>query len=109
MKNPILPITLLLLIILPQIVMAVDFNEEISEEDQATFDQILEPVLRIYNLVKYSATVIAVLVLLFAGVNYMISGSDPKKRESAKSMAMYVILGLIVIWAAPLVVEFILN
>ena len=42
-----------------QLVMAVDFNQDISSEDQATFDEILEPVMKIYNLVKYSATVLS--------------------------------------------------
>jgi type IV secretory pathway VirB2 component (pilin) len=90
-------------------VAAVDFNQDISAEDKAAFDQILEPVMKIYNLVKYSATIIAVVVLLFAGITYITSGSDPGKREKAKNMGMYVVVGLIVIWAAPLIVNFIVN
>lgn len=92
-----------------QTVMAVEFNETISPEDQAQFDHMLEPVMKIYNLVKYAATVLAVIVLLFAGITYMTSGSDPGKREKAKNMAMYVVIGLIVIWAAPLIVQFIIG
>ena len=92
-----------------QIVAAVDFNQTISEQDKQSFDQILSPVLKIYNLVKYSATVLAVMVLLFAGITYITSGSDPKKRETAKSMGMYVVIGLVVIWAAPLIVNFIVG
>ena len=85
------------------------FNESISPEDQETFNQILDPVLKIYNLIKYAATFIAVLVLLLAGINYILSGNDPKKRENAKGMVMYVIIGLAIIWAAPLVVQFIVG
>jgi len=92
-----------------QFVMAIEFNQTLSSQDKATFDQMLSPVMKIYNLVKYSATVLAVLVLLFAGVMYITAGSDPGKREKAKNMAMYVIIGLIVIWAAPLVVNFIIG
>lgn len=92
-----------------QLVMAVDFNEDISSEDKATFDEILEPVMKIYNLVKYSATVLATVVLLFAGVTYMTAGGDPAKREKAKNMATYVIIGLIVIWVAPLIVSFVVG
>lgn len=88
---------------------AVEFDDDLSAEDKATFDQILEPVMKIYNFIKYAATVLAVVVLLFAGVSYMASGNDPKKREQSKSMAMYVIIGLIVIWAAPLIVNFIVG
>ena len=92
-----------------QVVMAVDFDEDISEEDKATFDEILDPIMKIYNLVKYSATILAVVVLLFSGVSYMTSGNDPAKRERSKSMVTYVIVGLIVIWIAPLLVNFIVG
>lgn len=92
-----------------QLVLAMDFNQTISTQDKATFDQILAPVMKVYNLVKYVATALAVVVLLFAGITYITSGNDPAKREQAKNMAMYVIIGLIVIWAAPLVVNFIVG
>ena len=73
------------------------------------FDEILAPLQTIYDLVKYAATVIAGLIMLFAGITYITGGSDPGKREKAKSMVMYVIIGLMVIWAAPFVVELILG
>lgn len=92
-----------------QFALAVEFDDQVSSEDKATFDEILQPVMKIYNLVKYTATVLAVIVLLFAGVSYMISGSNPAKREQAKNMSMYVIIGLVVIWAAPLIVNFIVG
>ena len=92
-----------------QLVLAVNFNQTISAQDKQTFDSILSPVMKIYNFVKYTATVLAVMVLLFAGITYIISGSDPAKREQAKNMAMYVIIGLVVIWAAPLIVNFIVS
>lgn len=88
---------------------ALDFNETISEEDQERFDQILNPVLKIYNFVKYAATAIAVVLLVFAGISFITSGGNQGKREGAKMMAMYIIIGLVVIWAAPLIVEFIVG
>ena len=87
--------------------VSAEFNQTISPEDKATFDQILAPVLKIYNLIKYVATFIAVIVLVLAGANYIMSGSDPKRRENVKSMIMYVVIGLVIIWAAPLIVSFI--
>lgn len=105
----ILGMALMLCLTMIQFVYAIDFDSDISSEDKAVFDEMLEPVLKIYNLVKYSATIIAVVVLLFAGITYITSGADPGKREKAKNMAMYVIVGLIVIWAAPLIVNFIVS
>ena len=88
---------------------AVDFSQPPSSADKSTFDQILVPVMKIYNLIKYVATAIAVIVLTIAGIFYMTGGDDPKKRDTAKNMATYVIIGLFVIWAAPLVVNFIVG
>jgi len=73
------------------------------------FEEILEPIQTIYDLVKFGATLISGLIMLFAGITYITSGSDPGKREKAKNMVMYVIIGLMVIWAAPFVVELILE
>jgi len=91
------------------VLASVDFNQQPSAEDKATFDQILQPVMKIYNLAKYIASAIAGIALLFAGIMYMGSGSDPKKRDNAKSMSMYVIIGLVVIWAAPLLVKLVVG
>ena len=87
------------------LVYAVDLDTEITPEEQAQFDEILTPVMRIYNFIKYTASVIAVLALLFAGISYMFSGNDIRKRDTSKNMAAYVIIGLTIIWAAPLVVN----
>jgi len=97
-----------LLIALPA-VLAVDFGGTISPGDQATFDQILEPVMKVYNFVKYAATVLAVLFLVFAGITFIMSGNDQAKRESAKTMAAYIVIGLIIIWVAPLVVQYLVG
>jgi len=101
----ILQIIALALILLMPIVSAVDFNQTISAQDQAKFDAILSPVMKIYNFVKYAATVIAVILLVFAGVSFITNGGDVAKREQAKMMIMYIVIGLVVIWVAPLIVQ----
>ncbi len=101
-KAIVLPIAVFLFLSLLQFVL-------VSAADTATFDQILKPIQTIYDLVKYAVTIIAGLVLLFAGITYIMSGSDPGKREKAKNMVMYVIIGLAVIWAAPYIVKLVLG
>ncbi|MFH0711549.1 MAG: pilin [archaeon] len=98
----ILPLAIFVLLVLTQIGIVV-------AADESDFEQILMPLTTVYNLVKYAATIIAGLVMLFAGITYISSGSNPGKREKAKNMVMYVIVGLIVIWAAPFVVDLILG
>jgi len=80
-----------------------------ATNNTATYDQILQPIQTIYDLIKYAVTIIAGLVLLFAGITYVTSGADPGKREQAKNMIMYVIIGLAVIWAAPLIVKLVMG
>jgi hypothetical protein len=101
-KLKILPLAIIILLILTQIGL-------VAAATEADFEEILKPLETIYDLVKYAATVIAGLVMLFAGLTYIASGSDPGKREKAKSMVAHVIIGLVVIWAAPFVVDLILG
>ena len=101
-KLKILPLAIIMLLVVIQVGMVMAATQE-------DYEQILQPLTTIYDLVKYAATVIAGLVMLFAGVTYIASGSDPGKREKAKNMVAYVIIGLIVIWAAPFVVDLILG
>jgi len=86
-------------------VSAVPLDGEITPEEKQQFDEILTPVMKIYNLIKYAASVIAVMALLFAGLSYMFASDNPAKRDKSKSMGAYVIIGLFVIWAAPFVVD----
>ncbi len=99
-------IAILVLLMLPMVLAdSASLNTPLSSTDKATFDQILAPVMKIYNFIKYIASIIAGIALLWAGVTYMMSGSDPKKREDAKNIATYVVIGLIIIWGAPLIVQ----
>jgi len=95
--------------LLPLVTFALVLSLGFVSAATPAFDEVLKPLTTVYNLVKYAATVIAGLVMLFAGITYISSGSDPGKREKAKNMVMYVIVGLIVIWAAPFVVDLILG
>jgi hypothetical protein len=97
-----LPVAIYSFLILVQIGLVVAATD-------ADFEEILAPLTVIYDLIKYAATIVSGLVMLFAGITYIASGSDPGKREKAKNMVMYVIVGLMVIWAAPFVVNLILG
>ena len=97
---------LVLVLFAVPLVTAFDLGEEITEEDEEEFDEILEPVMKIYNFVKYSATVLAALFLVFAAISFMGSGEDQRKREGAKKSIGYTLVGLLIIWAVPLVIDF---
>ena len=98
-----IPLALLLLGAFPLVSADV---YEVTEDDEEVFDNILEPVGKIYGLVQYGASLVALLFLTYAGISYMSAGNDSKKRDNAKSTAAYVIIGLVVIWASPFLVNY---
>ena len=97
--------SLLVMMLLSMTLMPIAF----AATSTGTYDQILAPVQKIYDFVKYAASLIAMIFLLFAGITYMTSGGDVQQREQAKSMATYVVIGLVVIWAAPYVVNMLIQ
>lgn len=103
--------TLLLMMVVGTVFMptvyAVTFTGP-TASDISTFNDILSPLMKLYNFVKYAATVLAVLYLVFAGISFIMSSNDPRQRELTKSMASYVLVGLVVVWAAPMMVEYLL-
>ncbi len=73
---------------------------------QAEVEQIMAPLNRIYDLVKAIISVVAILAITFAGAKFMFSGDNMQVREGAKSMISYAVVGLVVIWVAPILVGY---
>ena len=109
MKKYVMYLLMLVLVVMPHVLaddgQNANIDTTISTDEKAKFDSILTPVFKIYNFVKYIATVVAGIFLLYSGISYMGSGNDPRKRDQAKNIAAYVVIGLLVIWAAPMVVN----
>jgi len=72
----------------------------------AEVSEITAPLNKIYDLVKAIISVVAVLALTFAGVQFMFSGDNIQSREGAKSMVSYAVVGLVIVWVAPLLVNY---
>ncbi len=68
--------------------------------------EITAPLTKIYDLMKAIISVIGVIAITGAGAMYMLSGSNIQNRESAKAMASYAVVGLVLVWVAPLVVNY---
>ena len=64
---------------------------------------------RITNTVLYAVGIISVIMLIFGGLRYVISGGDSKKVTDAKNTIMYAIIGLIISILAYAIVNFVLT
>jgi hypothetical protein len=95
MKNKVLLVTILLLI--SQVALA------------ATVSDITAPITKIYDLIKGVVAVIGIIAITIAGALYMFSGANIQQRENAKSMVSYAIIGLVLVWVAPLLVGYLTS
>lgn len=98
-----------ILIFIFVILLSLSLVYSITEEEQQKFDNILTPLSKIYDFVKYASTLIASLFLVFAGISYMTASNDISKKDKVKKMIAYIIVGLIIIWAAPSIVDYLLK
>jgi formate-dependent nitrite reductase membrane component NrfD len=62
-----------------------------------------QPICNLYNIIKLLGTVAGVLVAAYAGL-ILASSHELTERNQAKSLLSGVVIGLIIIWLAPLVV-----
>jgi len=69
-------------------------------------EQITEPLNRIYDIVKGVVTIVALLALTYAGGKFMTSGDNPQAREGAKGVVTSAVIGLVLVWIAPLLVSY---
>jgi len=72
----------------------------------ASVSDITEPIMKIYDLIKGVVSVVGIIALTIAGAMYMFSGSNIQARENSKSMVSYAIVGLVLVWVAPLIVGY---
>jgi hypothetical protein len=71
-----------------------------------TVGDILAPINKIYDLLKAIISVVGIIAITIAGALYMTAGSNIQSRENAKNMVSYAIIGLVLVWVAPLIVSY---
>ena len=64
---------------------------------------------RIVNIILYVVGIVSVIMLIYGGLRYVLSGGDSKKVTDAKNTILYAIIGLIVAILAYAIVNFVIN
>ena len=64
---------------------------------------------RITNTVLLIVGLISVIMLVYGGLRYILSGGDSKKVTDAKNTILYALIGLIISMLAYAIVHFVLN
>lgn len=64
---------------------------------------------RITNVILLIVGVVSVIMLIYGGLRYIMSGGDSKKVTDAKNTILYAIIGLIISLLAYAIVNFVLT
>ena len=64
---------------------------------------------QITNTILLAVGVISVVMLIWGGLRYILSGGDSKKVTDAKNTIMYAIIGLIIAILSYAIVHFVIN
>ena len=64
---------------------------------------------RLTNTILLVVGLISVIMLVYGGLRYILSGGDSKKVTDAKNTVLYAIIGLIISLLAFAIVNFVLN
>ena len=65
--------------------------------------------MKVVNLLSIAAGVIAVVMIMVAGIKFVTSGGESNKVSSAKNTILYSVVGLVVIVLARTVIAFVIN
>lgn len=66
-------------------------------------------IVKIANLLAFATGIAAVIVIIVAGIQYMVSTGDATKINNAKNAIIYAVVGLVVIVAARTIVVFMIS
>ena len=64
---------------------------------------------RFVDLALWVAGVVAVIIVIIAGINYSLSSGDPAKTASAKNTILYAVIGLVIIANAIAITGYIIG
>lgn len=80
---------------------------QVNEVNQG--DSLEADVGSVINMIIYGIGIVAVIVIIIGGVNYMLSQGDPNKIKKAKDTILYGVIGLVVVLIAFAIVNFVLG
>ena len=87
------------------------FAALLSQSDVPGLPNINEDTLytNVLNIFYFLMSVVAVIVIIIAGIRYSTSGGDAGKVSSAKNQILYAVIGLIVIGLAFVITSFVVG
>lgn len=77
-----------------------------ADDGKAGFQKLIKKVINIFSIVIGA---VSVIMIIFGGFRYIISGGDSSATKAAKDTIMYAVIGLFVVLFAQVIVIFVLS
>ncbi len=61
------------------------------------------------NIAYFVAGIMAVIVIIIAGLSFVVSGNDPAAVTKAKNAILYAVIGIVVILSAFVITQFVIG
>lgn len=79
------------------------------ENPDNTEQKINDTIKLIVNFLSFIVGVVAVIMIIIAGLKYITSGGDSNNVASAKNTILYAVIGLVIVALAQVIVRFVLQ
>ncbi|OGL30673.1 hypothetical protein A3F37_03555 [Candidatus Saccharibacteria bacterium RIFCSPHIGHO2_12_FULL_41_12] len=77
-----------------------------TKDSSAKLDKLVTDIVNIFSVI---VGVVAVIMIIYGGFRYIISGGDSSNVTNAKNTILYALVGLVVVALAQFIVKFVLS
>lgn len=81
------------------------FNNDMIQYQDENISQLKTPFAKVFNSVVLILRILSVGGVIFAGVKYMFA--DASKKSEIKQSMVYLVIGMVIVFAASIVVQYI--
>lgn len=82
---------------------------DISQLNQTSFSDLIAFIQSTINVIISISALLAVIFLVYSGIEYIMSRGEGDKAEKAQKSLIYTLIGLVMCFISPLVIKFILT
>lgn len=77
--------------------------------DEKSETKVNDLIAKVLNILSFAVGVVAVVMIIIAGIKFATSGGDSNNVTSARNTMLYAIVGLVIVAIAQVIVKFVIH
>ncbi|MBI5065351.1 hypothetical protein HZA97_03870 [Candidatus Woesearchaeota archaeon] len=86
-----------------------DFDDPLSSSEKRSLQRAFDPMIKLFSMIKYLGSILAAVFSAWGAALLITGGDNQQKRDEAKNKISYSVMGLGVLWAIPVLLDFLFN